>query len=313
MTPLKKRYEVDVILNLLSSGFNKKEIRRKLGLSSSALSNHLRKLENLGCIEREGKFLVKVLRSSHLNPRVTKNQLHNKLNKRGHAFNFKIIFQKEINLKEKPKVKHEFKLGNLKKLSFGSLKLTKDKNTIWINKNSLTIYSNSSYYSKNALHSKFRALKEIDTFVRYLMDRFGFKGLYGIEMFREHYGLIFNKFAKWILKKGGKMYVKNKGNKAVLWVDDSRKDDVGLKEFEGKDPLTINVADKYFESHEETNWKVTPSFVLKAINGVTQNQVMFDKNFQSHLQVIKQLGDAVDELTKEISKLKNDKNYLNKP
>ena len=149
--------------------------------------------------------------------------------------------------------------------------------------------------------------------VRYLMDRFGFTGLYGIEIFREHYGLIFNKFAKWILDKGGKMYVKNKGNKAVLWVDDSRKDDIGLKEFEGSDPLTVNAADKYFESHEETGWKVTPSFVLKAINGVTQNQVMFDSNFQSHLQVIKQLGEAVDRLTEEVSKLKNEKNYLNKP
>jgi len=293
MTPPKKRCELDMVLNLLSIGFNKKEVRKKLNLKPSALSNHLRKLENLGCIERKGKYVVDVLRSSSLNPRVTKNQVHNKLNKRGHAFNFKIVFPKEGNLKERKEVKHEFELGNLKRLSFGSLRLTRDKNTIWINNNSLTIYSNNSYYSKNALHSKFRALKEIDTLVEDLIARFGFKGIYGLEVFREHYGLIFNKFAKWILKRGGKMYVKSKGDKAILWVDDSRKDDVGLKEFEGKDPITINVADKYFESHEKTGWKVTPSFLLEAINGVTKNQMIFDKNIIKHQRVLDEMSETL--------------------
>jgi len=265
VTP-KKRCEIDIVLNLLSKGMNKAEIRKKLNIKPSTLSNHLRRLENSGYIERKGKYVINVLQSSYSHLRVTKNQVHKRLNKRGHAFNFKIHFPSEKNLLEKKKVKHEFKVGNLEQLQFGSMKLIKDKCSIWINKGSLTIYSNNSYYSDNALHSKFRALKDIDNLVKHLKDRFGFIGMYGIEIFREHYGLIFNKFAQWILKRGDKLYVKEKGNKTILWVDDSRKDDVGLEEFEGKDPLGINSADEYFASHERTGWKVTPEFALKAFN-----------------------------------------------
>lgn len=272
MITIKKRCELDVVLQLLRLDKTKKQIRETLNIKPSTLANRLRRLENLGAIERKGKFLIKVLRSSHLNPGVTKNQVHKKLNKRGHAFNFKVIFPNEKDLRIKDRVREEVKKKKLTRLPFGSLKLIKDKNTIWINKGSITIYSNNSYYSKDALHSKFRALKEIDNLVVYLKGRFELRGIYGIEVFREHYGLIFNKFAGWALERGIKLYVKDKGNKAILWVDDSRKDDINLKEFEGKDPLKINNADKYFNSHEKTGWKVTPEYNLKN-QEETNNQI----------------------------------------
>lgn len=310
-TPI-KRSELDSVFQLILKEKTKEKIRKELRLKPSALANHLRKLENLGVIERKGKYLIKVLRSSLLYPRVTKNQVHKNLNKRGHAYNFKIIFPDEKNLIEKPKVKNELKLKKLKKLSFGSLKLTKDKNSIWINKGSLTIYSNNSYYSENALHSKFRALKDLDNLIIYLKDRFDFKGVYGIEIFREHYGLIFNKFAQWILGKGRKLYVKNRGNKTILWVDDSRKDDIGLTEFEGNDPIKINSADNYFESHEETDWKVTPEFTLEALNKTTgmiqkntEHLGFHAENMRSHVKVVQQLGEGVKELTETIKKMKD--------
>ncbi len=209
----KKISELDRVLRLISSGLTKDKIRKKLNLKSTALANRLRRLADLGNIELKGKYIMKVLRTSLHNPEVTKNQVHKKLNKRGHAYNVSVFFPNEEDLRIKKKVINEFKLKKLGKLPFGSYSLKKDKNTIWINKNSLTIYSSNSYYSKNALHSKFRALKDIDNLIQYLKGRFGFKGIYGIEIFREHYGLIFNKFAKWILGKGKKLYVKEKGNK----------------------------------------------------------------------------------------------------
>jgi len=295
-TPI-KRTELDGVLQLLSKGFTKAEVRKKLNLKPSALAYHLRRLEDLGVIERQGKYIINVLSSSVKHPKVTKNQVQLKLNKRGHAYNFKIIFPTEKNLLKKPKVRSEFKAKKLEKLQFGSYKLIKDKNSIWINKGSLTIYSNNSYYSKNALYSKFRALKDIDNLIVYLKDRFGFSGMYGIEIFREHYGLIFNKFAQWLLKRGGKLYVKEKGNKTILWVDNSRKDDIGLTEFEGDDPLRINQADKYFQSHEDTSWQVTPEFCLKSFNEAgelikknAQNLDHYAKHLQSHIKSVEQLG-----------------------
>jgi hypothetical protein len=303
MTPLRKRCELDIILNLLNNGLSKAQIRKKLHIKASNLSNHLRRLENSGFIERQGKFLIKVLPSSHSHPMVTKNKVHISLNKRGHAFNFKIVFPREKNLIEKPKVQNELKQKILKELPFGSLKLIKNKNSIWINRGSLTIYSNNSYYSGNALHSKFRALKEIDNLANYFKDRFGFSGIYGIEVFREHYGLIFNKFAKWILGKKRKLYVKDRGNKSILWVDSSREDDIGLQEFEGNDPLRINSADEYFQSHERTGWKVTPEFMLGSINKVTQNQMIFAENMRSHIDAVQKLGNAVEKLTDKVDQL----------
>jgi len=254
VTPEKKG-ELDIVLSLLLSGLTKQQIRKKLNIKPTALANRLRRLEDLGCIERKGKYIINVLRSSHVNPRVTKNKVHKSFNKRGHAHNFKIYFPKETNLKQKPKVRQEEKLKQLEKLSFGSLKFIKKKYTIWINKDTLTIYSNNSYYSDNALHSKFQALKDVDNLVQELKDRFQFNGKYGIEIFREHYGLIFNKFANWLLKQKKKLYVQDMKGKTILWVDDSRKDDKGLTEFEGHDPLKINNADTFFKSHDDTNWK----------------------------------------------------------
>jgi len=307
----KKRCEIDIVLNLLAKGLNKAEIRKRLNIKPSTLSNHLRRLETSGYIERKGKYVVNVLESSYKHLRVTKNQVHNKLNKRGHAFNFKILFPKEHNLIEKKKVQHELKVKNLEKLHFGSLKLIKDKCSIWINRGSLTIYSNNSYYAKNALHSKFGALKDIDKLVNHLKDRFGFSGIYGIEIFREHYGLIFNKFAEWIIKRGKKLYVKERGNKTILWVDDSRKDDIGLKEFEGEDPMRVNSADEYFNAHERTGWKVTPEKVLQTFNEagelIKKNAEHLEyhaENMRSHVAAVQILGESVKELTKIIKGMK---------
>lgn len=298
MTPPKNRCELDIVLDLLVKEFTKAQIRKKLNIKSSTLANRLRRLEDMGYITRKGKYIINVLKtsipSSHKHPRVTKNQVHIKLNKRGHAHNFKVIFPNEEDLRKKPKVINEFRLKKIEKLSFGSYKLKKDKNSIWINKESLTIYSRNSYYSKNALHSKFRALKEVDILIYNLRGRFDFKGIYGIEIFREHYGLIFNKFAKWLLKEGKKMYVRNNGNKAILWVDNSRKDDINLEEFEGKDPLKINKADEYFDSHERTNFNVTPERVLKKFKDT-------DKKVSSHDKVIDKAIGTLGKYDKEIA------------
>lgn len=309
MTPPLNECELDIVMKLLIKDFTKAQIRKKLGLKPSTLANRLRRLEDLGFIERDGKYLIKVLKktlpSSHMHPRVTRNQVHMKLNKRGHAYNFRIIFPNEKDLRKKPNVINELRKGKLTKLPFDSLKFTKDKNSIWINKETLTIYSNNSYYSDDALLTKFRALKEIDTLVKNLKQRFEFRGIYGIEVFREHYGLIFNKFAKWVLKQGKKFYLKDKGNKAILWVDDSRKDDINLEEFEGKDALKINKADKFFESQEKTDWKVTPEFILNGFAETTEaikknagQLEYFGENMVSHVAIMKRIDKKLDTMDK---------------
>ena len=280
MTPQKKRCEVDSVFYLLKDGFSKKEIQKKLDIKPSSLSNHLRRLEESNNIKRVGKYKIDILSSSYLNPKVTKNKLHKGFNKRGHAHNSTIHFHKKTILHELPKIKTDEKAGVFTKLKFGSLKFVRDGFTIWINKNNLTIYSNNSYYSGNALNSKFAALRNIDNLIQNLISKYDLPKYYGIEIFREHYGLIFNKFAKWLNKQGRKMYVEDKRGKSILWVDKSRKDDVGLEEFEGEDPMKINKADGFFESKDRTGWKDDTPQVEDNSKKIKDHDKVLDKSME---------------------------------
>ena len=262
MVTLKKRCEVDRVFDLLKAGFTKAQVQKKLLLKPSALANHLRRLEESNNIKRIGKYEIKIISSSYLHPKVTKNKVHIGFDKRGHGHNITIHFLKKVDFWELPQVKQDLKMKILKRLEFGSLKFVRDGFTIWINKHHLTIYSNNSYYSGDALHSKFSALRNVDTLVENLILKYNFPKKYGIEIFREHYGLIFNKFAQWLNKKGKKMYVQDKKGKSILWVDKSRKDDVGLDEFEGEDPLMINNAGTFFDSHEKHKFKIDADHIL---------------------------------------------------
>lgn len=313
----KTRRDPKEVFDLIVKEKTKKEISKELDLSRSALANHLEKLEISGHIKREGKYIIKVLRSSYLNPKVTKNRINKKLNKRGHAHDFSVIFSKEQRLWENELIINEFKKGKLKKLGFGSYQLIKKKYTIWINKESLTIYSNNYFCSDKSLKTKFASLRDVDNLIRDLKTKFNISGEYGIEVFREHYGLIFNKFAKWILEKGKKLYVKDKGNKAILWVDDSRKDDMGLKELEGKDPMQIDKIDEYCEDvFIKHKGEVNASFVLNSLNQLNLAQVegarqltKYEEQNKEHLALIqdyreesKQNRALIMELIKSINK-----------
>lgn len=310
---LKKENELGEILRLFSIGMTKKYIREKLKLSKSNFSNYLSKLENLGNIKRIGKYKVEVLSSSLNHYKVTRNLIDKKLNKRGHAHNFKIVFQKKQDFWNNPLIKQGIAENKIETLKIKTFALNYKKYRIWINKSTLTVYSSNSYFSDNALYSKFTALRDLDNFIIYFKDKYQIKGNYGIELFREHYGLIFNKFAEWILSKGRKMDIKDKGNKSILWVDDSKDDDIGLKEFEGSNPLDVNNADKLFESHERTNWKVTPEFTIEAINKLTNNQSKqaeqiseFAIALNRHIPAYEKMGNFTEQLVKEFKSLRKE-------
>ena len=295
----KKQNELGEILRLLSIGFNKHQVREKLKLSKSNFSNYLSKLENSGNIKRIGKYEVKVLSSSLNHYKVTRTLIDKKLNKRGHAHNFNIVFEKPQDLWKNPIILSKIAESKAQRLKTGVIALNYKKYRVWINKSTLTIYSSNSYFSNNAVYSKFTALRDLDKFLVYFKDKYQIKGIYGIEIFREHYGLIFNKFAEWILSQGKKMEVKDKGNKSILWVDDSKDDDIGLKEFEGISPLDVNNADNLFESHERTNWKVTPEFTIEAINKLTNAQIKTDTQLLQFSQQIKSHLALIQEYRKE--------------
>lgn len=305
-------------LNLIKIGKGKGELRKLLKVSPSALANRLKRIENLGAINLIGKYQIEITGSSLKHPEVTRTLVDKKLNKRGHANNFTILFPNEKNLWEKERIKKEFSQKKIKKLGFGSYQLSYKGFTIWINKNSLTIYSSNSYFSKDALKSKFWALKDVDNLSKYLKGRFELRGIYGIKCFREHYGIIFSKFAEWLLGQKRKMHVKDKGEESILWIDDSMKDNIGdkvkLKEFEGKNPQKINTVDEWGKDMDEEGWTKTSKIKgeigknekeIANLKGVFPVMEDYNKNLKLHIEV-QQAQLKTQKETQEVLKLIKD-------
>jgi hypothetical protein len=303
-------------LNLIKIGKGKGELRKLLNLSPTALSNRLKRLETLGCINLIGKYQIEITGSSLKHPEVTRALINKKLDKRGHGHNTTILFPKEENLWEKDRVKKEYSQKKIKRLGFGSYKLNYKGFTIWINKKSLTIYSNNSYFSEDALKSKFWALKDLDNLAKYLRGRFDLKGIYGLKIFREHYGIIFNKFAEWLLGQRRKMHVKDKGGDSILWIDDSMKDNIGakvkLKEFEGKDPQKINTVGEWGKDMDDEGWPLISEMKgdlidnkkeLVNLRGVFPAMSEYNENLKLHTAVQKAQLEVAKETLKYLKSI----------
>lgn len=318
-SPKKKGMDaLEETLNLIKIGKGKGELRRLLGLSPSALANRLKRLENLGAINLIGKYQIEVTGSSLNHPKVTRTLVHKKLDKRGHGHNVTMLFPKEENLWEKDRVKKEYAQKKLIKLGFGSYQLCYKGFTVWINRKSLTIYSSNSYFSEDALKSKFWALKDLDNLAKYLRGRFELRGIYGIKIFREHYGIIFSKFAEWLLGQGRKMHIKDKGGDSILWIDDSMKDNIGakvkLKEFEGKDPQKVNTVGDWGKDMDDEGWPLASEIKedvgnnkkeLANLKGVFPAMKEYNENLKLHTAVQQaQLETAIEvkALLKEMRK-----------
>ncbi len=124
---------------------------------------------------------------------------------------------------------------------------------------------------------------------------------YQFKVTREHYALIKNCLARQYDKEGKKLQIYNHEGLWML-IDNS----YNLHETEtvkAGDAIRDNEGiQNYFNSHKATDFKVTPEFILGTMNGIQQNQLVFDNNMKTHLEVLKKLGNAVDNLSKEIKK-----------
>jgi hypothetical protein len=115
---------------------------------------------------------------------------------------------------------------------------------------------------------------------------------------REHYSLIKNDLAIQYNKEGKKLNIRYKGETWFI-IDNS----FNLDEAEtiGNNSMIDNLGvQKFFNELKELNFEATPKETWKAINQVTQNQLIFADNMKSHISAIQELASAVHELRKEI-------------
>lgn len=313
-----KNFYSSILLGIKGFSYPTK-IANSLGISKQQLNYYIATLKRAGCIKKisQGAWIyikdfdekrVKKSKKVNLGSSPQPRPFLNKDDVRGHAFMFHLKIPKISNWNNRKTYldKHNIKYDPLK---YGQRIIVKGR-IVHLFNTSIIIYDRESYISELARETKSLAIYNfmslITTIENILKTSFEIRKKYQFKVCREHYALMKNCMARQYNKEGKKLEVYNyKG----LWmlIDNS----FNLNELETiKNRETVPeqaVSDnegvqKYFNSHKNTNFKVTPEFILKAINGITQNQLYFDNNMQSHLDVLNKLNYAIDELRKEIKK-----------
>ncbi len=240
-----------------------------------------------------GYYEVKTLHLEHPTQKVKKKV-------RGHAFIWSVkLSRKNINWKRKLAInKTKYKL-----IRKTIPRIMIDNRKIWLGKKTITIYEPHSFYGETSAESRKYAvislieiLQKIELQLNINLKPYVFKPS------REHYGLIKNDLAIQCNRKKEKIFVKDDLEGEWLWIDDSH----SLAELEtgGSKAMTRNIqVQKWFNDHKSHNFKVTPTFVLDSINQVTQNQLMFNQNFESHVSAIQTLSSEVKRMSSEITRL----------
>ena len=297
------------ILRHLEVTTNLTKIQNKLSLSKQQLNYYLRQLKNRGLVIQKGRGWYEPVKKSKNS--IKYGRLLVKDSSRGHAYVWNVELPKEIEKWDK-----RIEILKKKNINFnlvGALKTTPRIKAlgrkIWLCNNHLRIFDKpkQSYYGKTAKESKNLAHMELLNIIRVLENKLGFlfKPLnYSVK--KEHYALIRNDLAIDQNKKGIIMRIKDDNGEEWLLIDDSLEQG-GELETVGKSAYKTNIPlQKWWNENKETKFAVTPTFILNTMNGIQQNQLIFDKNMVTHLDVIKKLGDAVDRLSQEVSKLKSE-------
>jgi DNA-binding IscR family transcriptional regulator len=282
------------VLDLFKQGLNPSKISKKLNISKQKLNYYIRKLKKNGYIEKKGygTWEVKTFSLSQINLK--------QLKVRGHAFVWKVKIHKNFNWEEILKGKN-FKLVGKEKYP---RIIIKDKK-VWLGKNRIIIFENKSFYSNNAINSKKLAVFSLLEVLRALESKLSINlRPYAFSLSREHYGLIKNELARQCNKKGEKIHIRDDIDGEWLWIDDSE----SLNELETNKVGNNLGVQNWWNDMKKNKFQVTPSYTLNSINQVTQNQMMFAQNFETHVEAIKTLSEKVKELSEVIKELKNAKN-----
>ncbi len=282
------------ILEELKVNTNLLRIQRKLSISKQQLNYYLRGLKKKGFIYKKGKGWWEVTEKSK-----NATQYSNFFDKdfiRGHAYVWNIELLKEIKdwnkrieILEKKGINYKL-VGNLKNIP--RIKVLGRK--IWLCNNHIRIFDikDSSYYGETAIESSNMALNELYLIVGALENKLGvllkpFKFSYR----KEHYALIKNDLAIDQNQKGVIWRLKDNEGEWLL-IDDSLEQG-GELENVGKKAFKTNILlQKWWNDMKDTDFKVTPTFLMEMMNGIQGNQVIFDKNMQSHIKAVQQLGNS---------------------
>ena len=293
----KKEVILDIV-NFIKKGLSVSQIAIKLDISKQGLNYYISSLKKQGVIRKKGYGVWEVIStgevkifSLHANSKVKEN--------RGHAFIWKV----------KPKTSFNWiQILNDKLIPYEIKGIQKtprviiNNKKVWLGKN-IIIYDKDSYFGINSIESKKLGIWELQESVIAIEKALGIDlSGYQFSCRREHHSIIENSLAIQCDKEGKSILVRNE-NGYWFSIDNS----LNLHEAEAisKDSLIDSLGiQKYFNSHKNTNFKVTPEFILEALDKVKENQSMYAENMVSHVEAIKTLSQGVKDLVKEVQELR---------
>ncbi len=302
---LKKSNFYLAIINELKIDTNLGRIKKKLDLKKENLNYYLRQLKKQGFIIQKGRGWYEPSKKSK---NLTKYDVFlSKDISRGHAYvwNVKLTkkvkdWDKRIEILKKKNINH--KIVGAKETT-PRIKVLGRK--VWLCNDHLRIFDkkDASYYGETAKESKYMALQEIKLIVGALERKLGILiRISDISFQKEHYALIKNDLAIEENKRGNIIRIKDETGEWLL-IDDSLEQGGELENI-GKKSFKTNIKlQKWWNDNKKHDFEVTPSFLLENINQVVENQKMFNENFESHVQSIKQLGNSADANSRSIELL----------
>lgn len=308
----KKKLGLNQVLEEIKRGLNPSKISEKYSIPKQTLDYSLRKLKDLGCIEKEGYGVWKYIKEVPKEGRGTLKPNSDLSIKeiRGHAFIWKIEFFNPYEWKEAVRSYRK------KKLTFNTICAGKILRTIlegrkiWLTKNGMTIYEPLDFMGKSSYEVKGKAVYEMDKIVKKIVAELGLKMRdYRFSTSREHYAQVKNALARQYNDKKKKMIIRNEEGTAWLWIDHSK----GDNELETGEAKTSRQVQNFWNDNiRKHEGKVNASFVLEgfektnnAIKKNTENLDYHAENMRSHVKAVQDLSAGVakqNELFERIAK-----------
>ena len=321
------------ILELLGSGINPAQITKVMNVSAQTLQYHLDQLKRRGFIRKVGYGTWEVSKNKLYLPEVKESRLRVTIDNpsqsnlhaftqdavRAHAFMFTLKVSDGLrnwNNETRRAFLHKNNINFTSLTVFGGgQRILYKGRKVWLTNKSVIIYEKSSYLAETAANAKSHAIYNFISLIKGIekllhadfTERAGRQ--YSFKVSRQHYALIKNALAKQYDAEGKKLNIYS--DKGLWFVIDNS---FNLHEAETVHPETadtdnINVQN-FFNSLKEQ--PLTTSFILKVMDGIQQNQLVFAQNMSSHIKVIKDLGSGVNDLASLIDELKQGHGQLSK-
>lgn len=292
------------IIEGIKESTNLTNLQEKLKISKQQLNYYLREMKKQGILIQKGRGWYEVVKE--VKDLTKYDKILNKDMIRGHAYIWNVKFikipedwNKRIEYLKQKDI--HYKLVGAK-LDTPRIKVLGRK--IWLCNNHLRIFDkkDNSYYGNNATESRYKALNEISLIISALESKLGvLLDKIDISFRKEHYALIKNDLAIEHNRKGEILRIKDKLGEWLV-IDDSLEKG-GELENNGKGSYQTNIPmQKWWNNQKETNFEVTPKFLLESISGMVQVQQMHSHNIVKHQKVLDEMLITLKKIQESLDK-----------